>query len=113
MSMGLFFGVFAVVPDIPDVFRILDVALLVKGQSADHGVEAAAADRLGDLLRIEGLGLLRGLGPDLHGGIGIERVAFRLVVLFAEAPAQTLCVWLLAGVERRSGVQGQRVSERE
>src|SRR5262245_36145156 len=73
---------------LPDVDRIIDacdVALLVIGQVADHGLELHARfDLLCHLLRIERSCRLRCLLDDLNGGVAIERVGLRLEILGAE-----------------------------
>src|SRR5271165_3219233 len=72
-------------PDVPDEVDRGAVALLVVGDVADDSVERhAGMHDLRDLLRIERLRLLRRLLHDLDGGVGVERVGFRIEVLRLE-----------------------------
>src|SRR6266581_875782 len=73
---------------LPSVDRVVgagNVALLVVGKVADHGLELLArADLLGDLLRVEGLGGFRGLLDDLERRVAVERVGLGLELLRPE-----------------------------
>ena len=54
-------AVASALPDVDVVFRILDVALFVEADGPEHRVDAAAAQRLRDRLRIGAAGLRRSL----------------------------------------------------
>src|ERR1700751_2000530 len=73
-----------VIPLVDDKIELLDVALAVVSDLADHGVPGAGLDGVHHLLRIRGSSLGGGLRPDLHGRIGIERVALGIDVLGLE-----------------------------
>src|SRR5262249_61663670 len=72
-------------PDIDRVIDACDVALLVIGQVADHGLELHARfDLLCHFLRIERFCRLGCLPDDLDGGITVECIGLRLEILCAE-----------------------------
>src|SRR6266699_4153005 len=84
-TFGVDLGVAAlVVPLVDYIVELLEVALGIKLQCADHGLPGSGLDRFHDLLRVGGLGLRRGVRPDLNGGIGVERVALGVYVLGLE-----------------------------
>src|SRR6185503_688876 len=77
-SLLLQLGVFAVVPDVDVVGRVLDVALLIEGDRTDDRVDRLAAlQRLGDFGRIVAAGTLDALGEGLDHRVGEQREAFR------------------------------------
>src|SRR6266700_2645226 len=65
-----------VIPFVDDIVDLLEVALGVDFELAQHRIPCAGLDRAHDLLRIHAAGLLDRLRPDLDRGVGIERIAF-------------------------------------
>jgi hypothetical protein len=96
-------GVLAVVALLPRVHHVVrtgDVALGVEGQLADRGLERTLGlGGLRNLLRVDVAGLGGRACDDLHGGVGVERVGFRLEA----GGAELLDEFLAAGFLRGSG----------
>src|SRR6185312_7261398 len=74
----------AVMPDIDDVTGPNHVSLLVETKLPQHGREFIVVERLRQRLDLDRTGLRRGLGEDLHRGIGEQRVALGLIAVLAE-----------------------------
>src|SRR6266446_1582789 len=83
-ELGLDRRVLAVMPFVPDVLAVRDVALVIVFERSEHGVDRLAVDLLGYLLGVKRLGSLDPCRNDLEGRIGVERIAFRLVALLGE-----------------------------
>ena len=92
-------------PDVDDVAGPRRIAFLVEPDLAEHGREASLGEGGGDLVEIGRAGGVRGGGPDLDGGVGAERIAFRLDAGLAEAVDDLGRLRVLAGV-RREGQEG-------
>src|SRR5450755_117417 len=92
------------VPFVDDIVELLDVALGIELQCADHGIPGAGLDGVHHLLRIGGLGLCHGLRPDLHCGVGVERIALGVDVLRLELLDNRLGGRLVA----RIGTEGEQ-----
>src|SRR5215204_6264734 len=91
----------ALLPDVHDVVRTGDVALLVEGEVADHRLEGLARVHvLGHLLRVGRLHRLGRLLVDLDRRVAVERVGLGLEVLLAELLDRRLGVRVLARVGR-------------
>ena len=81
----------------PFVFQN-DVALFVQRQLTDNRIEGTATQLRGNLLHVDGAGRFRRLRPHLHGRVGVQGVAFRIVVVGKEAIDNGLRRRVLVGV---------------